>query len=241
MKQPPAPSIVPCKTCSLDPLPALLPFSGQAPSSQCLSCSEGPKTEHSIWGAASPVQSRGARSPPYSCWPHYCWHKPGCCWLAWPPGHTAGSTLFLCSGSNVGWTALRASLWVPWCCPSQFKATRSCFGLCVWVCIQTLNCIQISLVSEDSLFLTTSVWQASSYKKGSSSLQTAPKLPVPSPLWSPRLAAASGKLMPGQLVQRCMLKLCWLGPLLQICSTPVPPRLLSVCCWLFTVSESSWI
>ncbi|KAK4820011.1 hypothetical protein QYF61_017390 [Mycteria americana] len=39
------------KTCSLDPSPALLLFFGHNPAPQCR---EGPKTEHSIKGAASP-------------------------------------------------------------------------------------------------------------------------------------------------------------------------------------------
>ena len=43
----------PYKTCALDPSAASLPFSGHASAPQCLSCSEGPKTEHSIQGAAS--------------------------------------------------------------------------------------------------------------------------------------------------------------------------------------------
>ncbi|KAK4814264.1 hypothetical protein QYF61_012819 [Mycteria americana] len=43
------------QTSALDPSPASLPFSGHAPAPQCLSCSGGPKTEHSIRGAASPV------------------------------------------------------------------------------------------------------------------------------------------------------------------------------------------
>jgi len=36
------------KTCSPDPLPALLPFSGHPPAPPCPSCSEGPKTHHSL-------------------------------------------------------------------------------------------------------------------------------------------------------------------------------------------------
>jgi len=59
--------------------------------SMCFFDNEGPKTEHSIPGAASPVPSTGTRSPPYSWWPHYSWYKPGCCWPSWPHGHTAGS------------------------------------------------------------------------------------------------------------------------------------------------------
>ena len=55
-------------TYSLDPSPASLLFSGQALATQCLSCSEGPKTEHSTRGAASPVLSAGTRSPPWWCW-----------------------------------------------------------------------------------------------------------------------------------------------------------------------------
>ncbi|KAK4828887.1 hypothetical protein QYF61_001445 [Mycteria americana] len=47
------------QTSALDPSPASLPFSGHAPAPQCLSCSEGPKTEHSIQGVVSPVPSTG--------------------------------------------------------------------------------------------------------------------------------------------------------------------------------------
>ncbi|KAK4813146.1 hypothetical protein QYF61_013111 [Mycteria americana] len=48
------PSAAPHKTCAPDPSSASLPFSGHALAPQCLSCIEGPKTEHSIRGAASP-------------------------------------------------------------------------------------------------------------------------------------------------------------------------------------------
>lgn len=133
----------------------------------------------------------------------------------------------------------------------QFKATRSWFGPCVWVCIQTFNCIQISLVSEESFFS----WSQQLSNVLLSTVRLAgwqlweriifsvncPKLPVPSPLWGPRLPAASRKLVPSQLVWRCMLMLCWLGPPLQICSTPIPPWLLSVCYWLFLVSEPNLV
>ncbi|KAK4823326.1 hypothetical protein QYF61_000928 [Mycteria americana] len=51
------PSVAPHKTCAPDPSPASLPFSGHAPATQCPSCTEGPKTEHSIGGGASPVLS----------------------------------------------------------------------------------------------------------------------------------------------------------------------------------------
>ena len=47
----------PLKTCAPDPSSALLPFSGYTPGPQCLFCSEGPKTEHSARGAATPVLS----------------------------------------------------------------------------------------------------------------------------------------------------------------------------------------
>jgi len=70
---------------------ALLPFSERALVSQCLSCSEGPKTEHGAQGAATSVLSTEEWSPPWSCWLHYCRYKPGCCWPSWPSGHTAGS------------------------------------------------------------------------------------------------------------------------------------------------------
>jgi len=89
-------------TCSLDPSPASLPFSGHAPAPPCLSCSEGPKAEHSTPGVASQVPSTGAWSPPCSCWPHYSWDKPGCCWPSWPPGHTAGSCSAGCRPAPLG-------------------------------------------------------------------------------------------------------------------------------------------
>lgn len=47
-KQPPAPSGTPHKAYSLDPTTASLAFFGHAPASCYLSCSEGPKNEHSI-------------------------------------------------------------------------------------------------------------------------------------------------------------------------------------------------
>jgi len=40
------------------------------------------------------VPSTWARSPPYSCWPHYSWYKPGCHWPSWPPGHTTHSLFY---------------------------------------------------------------------------------------------------------------------------------------------------
>ena len=50
-----APSAAPHKTCAPYPSPASLSFSGHYPGPWFLSCSEGPKTEHSTWVAASPV------------------------------------------------------------------------------------------------------------------------------------------------------------------------------------------
>ena len=46
----PVPSAAPLKTCSPDPSPASLLFSGHAPATHCPSCSEGPKTDHSTRG-----------------------------------------------------------------------------------------------------------------------------------------------------------------------------------------------
>lgn len=43
------------------------PFSGLTPASQCLSCSEGPKTGHSTRGVASPVQVDNPCSGPAGC------------------------------------------------------------------------------------------------------------------------------------------------------------------------------
>jgi len=98
----PVPSATIHKTCALDPSPALSPCFEHVPTTQCLSCSEGPKTECSIRGAASPVPSTGARSLPYSCWPHYSWYKPGCRWPSWPPGHTATSCSAGCPPTPPG-------------------------------------------------------------------------------------------------------------------------------------------
>ena len=53
------PSATPHKICVPNPSWSLLPFSGYSPGLWCLSCSEGPKTEHSDWGAASPELSTG--------------------------------------------------------------------------------------------------------------------------------------------------------------------------------------
>ena len=78
-KQPEFPQLLLIRTFALDPSPALLLLFGCAPAPECLSCSEGPRTAHSLWGAASPVQSTDS------------WYKPGCWWPSWPSGHTAGS------------------------------------------------------------------------------------------------------------------------------------------------------
>ena len=86
----PVPSVTPHKTCAPDPSSASLPFTGHVPGPWCLSCSEGPRTEHSTWGVASAGLSTGGWSPPCSCWLRYFWYKPGCHW-PWPPGNTAGS------------------------------------------------------------------------------------------------------------------------------------------------------
>ena len=48
------------------------------------------------------VAWRKAWSPPCSCWPHYSWHKPGCHWPAWPPGHTVGSCSAGCRPTPQG-------------------------------------------------------------------------------------------------------------------------------------------
>ena len=48
-----------------------LPFSGHIPAPQCLSCSEGPRTEHSTQSVASPVLSTGVPGPTLSSVPHH--------------------------------------------------------------------------------------------------------------------------------------------------------------------------
>lgn len=42
------------------------------------------RTQHSK--CASPVQSKVRESLPCSCWLHYFWQRPECCWPSWPPG-----------------------------------------------------------------------------------------------------------------------------------------------------------
>ena len=64
------PQLFPIDLCSRL-LTVWLPFSGHVPGPQCLSCSEGPKTEHNTQSAALPVLSTEGRSPPCSCWLHY--------------------------------------------------------------------------------------------------------------------------------------------------------------------------
>lgn len=44
------------QTCVL-PFPSSIPFFGRTPAPQCPFCTEGSKTEHRIWGLASPVPS----------------------------------------------------------------------------------------------------------------------------------------------------------------------------------------
>jgi len=57
---------VPPQTCSLDPSPASLPFSGHAPAPQCPPCSEGPEnwTQYSKCGITS-AEYRGTISNIY--------------------------------------------------------------------------------------------------------------------------------------------------------------------------------
>lgn len=62
---------------------------------QCLSCSEGPRTEHWIQGEASPVPTAGGQSLSWSCWPDHCWHRPGCHQPPWTPGLTLAHVQFL--------------------------------------------------------------------------------------------------------------------------------------------------
>jgi len=79
------PSATPHKAWAPDSPPALLPFSGHAPGPQCLSCSEGPKTEHSTQSADSPVLSRsGQSSIPWGC----CDQRAGpSTWSCWASSH----------------------------------------------------------------------------------------------------------------------------------------------------------
>jgi len=87
----PTPSARPPTACAPDPSPAPLPFSEHTPGPQYLSCSEGPKTEHSNHNAASPGLSAKRWSFPCSCRQRYFWYKLGCHWPSWTPEHTAGS------------------------------------------------------------------------------------------------------------------------------------------------------
>ena len=68
-KQPQFPQLLLIDLCSR-PLTASLPYSGHAPGPQCLSCSEGPKTEHNTRGAVPKLSTEG-QSLPCSCWLYY--------------------------------------------------------------------------------------------------------------------------------------------------------------------------
>jgi len=59
----PVPTAAPHKSCAPDPSPALLHLSRCPSGPQYPSCNKGPKTEHSIQGAASPVPSAVGRFP----------------------------------------------------------------------------------------------------------------------------------------------------------------------------------
>jgi len=59
-------SCSPSDSCSRS-LSAPLPFSGHILGPPCLFCSEGPKTEHSPQGTASPVPSTEGQSPCWTC------------------------------------------------------------------------------------------------------------------------------------------------------------------------------
>ena len=70
----PAPSAAPHKTCAPDPSPVSLPFSGHVPGPQCLSCSEGPKTEYSTRACSTACHTIPVVQNFMSCWTGYsCW------------------------------------------------------------------------------------------------------------------------------------------------------------------------
>jgi len=125
---------------SPDPSPASLLFSGHTPAPQCPSCSEEPKTEHSTRGAASPVLSTGPRSPPYSCWPHYSWYKPGCRWPSWPPGHTAGSCSASCQPAPAATFLLgNFPTTLPQVCSIAWGCCEPSVGPGIWPCWSSYN------------------------------------------------------------------------------------------------------
>ena len=96
---------------------------GHAPGPQCLSCSEGPKTELSTQGVASPELSTGGPSPPCSCWLHCCWYKPGCHRLPWPPA------LSTCSRWAERGTRPQGPF-LPHCPPAALMVSNVSWSLC---------------------------------------------------------------------------------------------------------------
>lgn len=70
-------------------------------SSNILSGREGPKTECSGEGAASPVPSRKGQSLPLSFWPYYFWCVLECHCSSKTAGHTAGLCSPLTWGKNT--------------------------------------------------------------------------------------------------------------------------------------------
>lgn len=76
-------------------LPALF-FSGRALAPQCLSCSQGPKTEQRVQGMASTEEGEISHLTG-----HTCWSRPGSHWPSWPCGHTLAHVQPMLSSTPV--------------------------------------------------------------------------------------------------------------------------------------------
>lgn len=116
-----SPSSLNLSSCLLfsNPFTSFTILSAYTQTSQCPSCNEGPKTDHSIRGVVSLALHKRGQSLPLLCWPHYFWRRPGSHWPSWPPNHTASSCsdptipmsismAFCCYGrEDKIWTSIR--------------------------------------------------------------------------------------------------------------------------------------
>jgi len=67
------------------------PSSGPTPTYPCPSYTGGSRAGRSTPGGVSWGWSKGAESPPSTCWPLFSWCSPGYRWLSGLQAHTAGS------------------------------------------------------------------------------------------------------------------------------------------------------
>ena len=70
---------------------SLCPSCGPSPTASCPACSRDSRAGHRTPGVVSPEQSRGAESPPSTCWSHFYCCRPGYSWSSEPRVHIARS------------------------------------------------------------------------------------------------------------------------------------------------------